>query len=289
MPIPVPWIALFGFMTETEAVEYVKRQGMLLTDAEFAEVREKAKAARDYVAALPERSGLRPQVSPSPPASSAHLESIRKEPTFQEHLAGATQSEFAMVEVGKLVAFQAFLNCEYLESLAKRVPPLDDNDGLLRFCLPLRSDKVGESLLANVNPDTSTYSASTDNLDYRIIGNVQGEDPASGRKFAGFAYGPGLREMSVAEYNGRYILKNGYHRALALRKADHRFIPVLVVKVPTYNLTGANRPGFFPSDVVMGPKPAIIDDFSTPAAVAIKRLKLKMVVSVHAEVQAIPV
>lgn len=289
MPIPVPWMALFGFMSETEALDYVRRQGLQLSEAEIAEVRGKSKLARDYVDSTKARSSLRPQTQPFPSKFDSHLDAVRKEPTFQEHLAGVTDSQFVMIELGKVVAFQAYLNCEYLEALARRIPAHGDEEALLRFCLPTRTDKVGEALLANINPDTNTFTASTDNLDFRIVGNVQGEDATSGRKFTGFAYGPGLREMSVAEYNGRFILKNGYHRAFALRKAGYQFAPVLIVKVPTYNLTGANRPGFFPSDVLMGPRPPIIDDFASPAAVPIKRLKLKMVVSIHAEVQAIPV
>ncbi len=200
-----------------------------------------------------------------------------------------TDWQFKMVDVEKLISYQTSLNMEFIEELKKRIPQSTDQGSLLRFCLPSRKDQILEPVLVNFNPQTNTYSVITDNLDFRILGNVSGEDPATGRKFVGFGFGGGLRQMSVAEYEGRYFLKNGYHRAFALVAAGHRRVPVLLVHAPTYDLTGANRPGFFPIDTLMGNKPPLVGDFGGKAAVDVKRLKMKLVVTVHGEVQAIPV
>jgi len=289
IPIIVPWKALLGFFGESEALDFVKRQGVQLSKAEIARIVERSSAARRYVEKLPQRAEALPQVAEVPSSVERYLEALRQEPTFQEYLAGTTAHRFAMIEVAKLVTFQTVLNQEYLDTLEEHVPPASDTEGLVKFCLPSRKERTGDIALINLNPETNTFSIATDNLDFRVLGNVQGEDPPSGRKFVGFAFGAGLRAMSVAQYEGRYILKNGYHRAYALRKAGHNWIPVLLLQVPSYDLTGANRPGFFPVDLLRGPKPPILDDFFSPAAVDIKRFKQKMVMTVHAEVQAIPV
>lgn len=289
MPIAVTWKVLLGFMTESESSEYATRQGLQLSEAELKEVQQKARAARDYVRKLPARSNRTPEISDMPTTAKSHLEALSSEPLFQEHLVGIPKWQFAMVEVEKLISFQTNLNMEYIEELRKRVPPPSDSDALLRFCLPSRKEQIMEPVLVNFNPQTNTYSVITDNLDFRILGNVQGEDPTSGRKFVGFAFGGGLRQMSVAEHRGRYILKNGYHRAFALASAGHKHVPVILIHAPTYELTGANRPGFFSVDQLLGDKPPQVGDFAGKAAVDVKRLKMKLVVTVHGEVQAIPV
>src|SRR5439155_2629740 len=104
---------------------------------------------------------------------------------------------------------------------------------------PSNKVKPLDPLLVNFNPVTNTFNIVTDNLDFRIVGNVQGQDPQSGRRFFGFALGSGLPQISVAEYKGRYLLKNGYHRAYVLAKAGHERIPVLLVSVNNYADTGA--------------------------------------------------
>ena len=289
LPIEVPWKLLAGFMTEDGAIDYVKRQGVQLTEKELEDTRKRVREARSHVGKLPSRRDLKPGIQPIPQSMQEHLASLELEPTFKEHTQGSLDSRFALVEVGKLVAFQTILNVEYLDSLMKQVPKPSDSEETLKFCLPSRKEKGTERILNNFNPDTNTFSVITDNLDFRIVGNVQGEDSQTGRRFLGFAFGGGLRQMSVAQYQDRFILKNGYHRACALEQAGHRFIPVLIVKVPSFELTGANRPGFFPVDVVTGDKPPTMSDFLGPSAIEVRRLKLKLIVSIHAEVQAIPV
>ena len=95
--------------------------------------------------------------------------------------------------------------------------------------------------------------------------------------------------MSVVEYKGRYILKNGYHRAYALFRAGHRSLPCLLLHTDNYAMTGAQATGFFPLDTVLSEKPPRLEDFSSPAAVAIPRRLLRMMITVHAEKVAFPV
>jgi len=289
VPIRVTWKVLLGFLSEAEGTEYITRQGVQLSEAELKDVQDKARSARDFVKKLTQRGNIELEVTEVPHTAEEHLSALRAEPLFQEHLTGISDWQFAMIDVEKLISYQTSLNMEFIEDLKKRVPQPSDLDTLLRFCLPSRKEQILEPVLVNFNPQTNTYSVITDNLDFRILGNVNGEDPMTGRKFVGFGFGGGLRQMSVAEHKGRYFLKNGYHRAFALALAGHRRIPVILVHAPSYELTGANRPGFFPVDTLMGNKPPMVADFGNKAAVDVVRLKLKLIVTVHGEVQAIPV
>jgi hypothetical protein len=287
--LTVNWKTLVGFMTETEAVDLVTRQGIEYTDKELEAIRRTIAESREYVQRLPSRSNRSVAIQNPQPEWSPYLDAISSESLFEEHTRAAREWRFVMVDPRDLVVFQTMLNMDYVTLLENRVPSPTDAKSTLEFCVPSNTARSLEQLVMNFNPTTNTFSIITDNLDFRILGNVQGQDPHSGRRFLGFAYGGGLPQISVAEYKGRYILKNGLHRAYVLAQTGHETIPALMVRVSSYSDTGAQKPGFFPVESVMGDKPPLLGDFFSQAAVSIKRRRLKVIISVHAEVQAIPV
>jgi hypothetical protein len=122
----------------------------------------------------------------------------------------------------------------------------------------------------------------------RIVGNVQGTDDQTGRSFAGFAYGFGLPQVSVVDYNGIVMVKNGYHRAYSLLQRGHEFMPCLIVTTDMFQGTGANVPGFFPLDLLQSDKSPILNDFNTKAAFAMPRRRMRLMITIHAEVHAVP-
>ncbi len=56
-----------------------------------------------------------------------------------------------------------------------------------------------------------------------------------------------------------------------------------------YAATGAKGQGFFNIDPMQSDKSPLLVDFSSPAGVAYRRRLVKVVVTVHAEVQIVPV
>jgi hypothetical protein len=244
----------------------------------------------EYCKTLTGRRGLTPSIKPIPPEQFAQREkSLRDESTFKEHLEGVTDNSFGLVELGKLHAFQPNLNLEYIKRLKQKAPELNDLQGLLRFCLPLRDETQKTAHPVAFNSATNTLTMATENLDMRIIGNFQGEDPETGRRIFGFACGRGLSQMSVVAYKGIYMVKNGYHRAFALLEEGHKFMPCIVVKADNYQFTGAGGPGFFPFDLMLSDRSPLLSDFQSEAAVTHLRPLLRMVVSIHAEAQIITV
>ncbi len=282
------WQVLVGFWDEATASNYLQGQGVPLKPHELESLKAEIRRARAYVQALPSRKGEPPEIRPMEGTIEARLKSqLEPESTFQEHLIGMRDPNFAWVELSKLIVFQPQINTKYVESFSP--PPESEPAKVVEFCLPPTSKAQSKQVVQGFNPVSNTFTIVTDNLDFRILGNVQGEDPQSGRKFVGFAYGGGLPQMSVVEYKGQYILKNGYHRAYALFRAGHKFLPTLLVHTDSYANTGAGAPGFFPVDTVLSDRPPRLADFSTPAAVAIPRRLLRVMVTVHAEVQVFPV
>jgi hypothetical protein len=281
------WLTLLGFLGESEALQYIQGQGIpLITEPE--EWLQKIRTARETVSRISGRTKLQPQIKKLGAEYEPRLSQLKAEPTFHEHLIGMKSSSFAWVELAKIHSFQMSLNVEYVNTLIEKAPAPSDLENTVKFCLPTRDEVTKTPVLSSFNPTTNTFTIVTQNLDLRIAGNVQGEDPNTHRPIAGFVYSFGLPQMSVVEYRGFYIMKNGYHRAYALLKKGHKFIPCLLLSTDAYQSTGGQQPGFLPIDLVISDKSPVLSDFRTPAAVLVPRRRLRMMISIHAEQQVIP-
>jgi hypothetical protein len=94
--------------------------------------------------------------------------------------------------------------------------------------------------------------------------------------------------MSVVEYKGMYLVKNGHHRALALLKKGHKFLPCLLLSTDDYQFTGGEAPGVLPMELAMSDKSPLLSDFLSPAAVIMPRRRLRIMITVHSEAQVVP-
>ncbi len=283
------WRALLGFMGEPAAWRYVNAQGVPLDGQAQETLRSRVREAVSTVAVLPDRSTVRPQVKPLPSGAEERTGKLESEPSFKLNLVGTTGHEWGLIDISKVRCFQPNLNLEYVQDLIKRAPKSDDFASLHSFCQPLKGEGGGSALLTGFNSTTNTFTIVSENLDLRILGQVQGDAEQGGMtgKMAGFVYGFGLRQLTVAEYKGMYLLKNGYHRAYALMERGITNIPALVVHVDSYESTGAAGSGFFPLDLVLSNKAPLMQDYVTKAAVNVPRRRLRLMVSVHAEVQVV--
>jgi len=284
-----PWRTLLGFFKADEALGFAKSQGYEFSPDEEAALKREIEKALRAVAGLPDRTGTSPEMLEVPVAASEHLSKIEKDPTFAEHTNGMLRWGWKLVEIAKLRTFQTQVNQSYVDRLAEEVPPVGDFLGALRFCVPERGSKGLQKVTMAFNPVTNTFSVVSENLDLRILGQAQGEDPTTKRKFTGFAWGFGLPTISVVGYKGKYMIRNGYHRAFALLKKGHTHLPALVLETDNFQLTGAAAAGFFSIDVLLSSRPPLMADFLTDAAIIIPRPKMRTVLLIHAEVQALAV
>ncbi len=283
----VDWLTLVGFMQEDEALSMVRNQNVSnLTSTEdwVAMIR----SARDSVKGISGRMDSKPDVIEISAKYRERLSRLEAEPTFKLHSAGMRSMKFAQVELSRIHLFQTMVNVEYAESLLNRTPEPDDEEDTLKFCLPTQMETPKTRMMTSYNPTTSTFSAVTDNLDLRILGNTQAEDPVSHVPVAGFYYGVALPQVTVVEYKGVPLLKNGCHRAYALRKKGHKFLPCLFGTTDSFQVTGAQAAGAFPSSTIQSDKSPMLSDFDTSAAILVPRRRVKVVATVHAEVQVVP-
>lgn len=284
------WKFLAGFVGETDSWTYLSGQGIQLTPDEERDAKASIKRAVDYVTSLPPRGELSPRIRPLPSEHRDHISQLEAEPTFSEIRQGAVSVEWGLVEIGNVRCFQQNINSGYVAELTTRLPKPSDSAGTIRFCQPLSSERQKIALPIGFNQSTNTYTIVSENLDLRIQGNIGGQtaDPNGvQRSFVGFMFGFGLPQIAVAEYRGKFVIRNGYHRALALLQAGHTEIPAVVVHCSSYQATGGAAPGFLPPDLVLSDRPPVLADYLSDAAVEVQRRRMRVIISVHGETQVI--
>lgn len=213
---------------------------------------------------------------------------LRAEPTFAEHFRTPDGARFVWIDLDHLIACQPRVDWDHVERLAERVPPVGDEEGLLRFCLPLQRDAVVPRPPLTLKVAANAFGWMTDHPDVRIGDPVRGEQAGTGRDLVGFSIGVGLRQMSVVSFNGRNMLRNGYHRAVALARAGHKRIPVIFVEATALEQTPPLANGMFNPDIAFGPTPPRIIDFLSPAVVEVPTKKMQFLFLVRAELHVIP-
>ena len=193
-----------------------------------------------------------------------------------------------MVELANMHCFQTQLNLEYIGSLVETAPDPGEQEKTVSFCSPTLNGYKKTMALSSLNSNNNTFWVTTESLDFRILGNIQGEDTPTGRKFAGFAYGSGFPQISVVDCNGT-TLKNGYHRAYALLKKRHKFLPCLSLTADIFQPGSVRAQGSSPTSLIISNRSPVLSDFETDAASPVPRRRVRQMASIHAEVQVVPV
>jgi hypothetical protein len=67
--------------------------------------------------------------------------------------------------------------------------------------------------------------------------------------------------FEVAEYRGRWFLRDGYHRAYRLLRAGVYCCPAVIVRAKTLKELGPVQPWFFAEEVLFGDRPPCVVDF----------------------------
>jgi hypothetical protein len=282
------WLSLMGFMKEQEALQTIRGQGIEGLDE--GEWQKKIRQANLAASMISGRLGVKPDVRELDPHFNGRVEAIKKETTFQEHLIGVKTMRFALVEMSKLRCSQTMLNTEYVESLTASAPPQEDLDATVKFCLPTRKEKRDAKVISVLSLGTTSNTSSliSENLDFRVIGKVDGEEASTGRRYTGFGFGFGLPQMSVVEYKNQLIIKNGHHRAYALFKKGHKFLPCLLATTDNFQSLGIQGAGFFPVELMLSDWSPMLSDFDTDVAVPFPRRRMRVMITIHAETQVVP-
>jgi hypothetical protein len=201
-----------------------------------------------------------------------------------------------MVDLRDLLSYQWVVTDQ---DAVKRADAADlkDPDTLFSFCLPEQGNSTNVACQIDQDRMGITLSALDPNLrmgapaitDVDLSSGPQ--RPARRQRFVGFPVHFGSPFIKVAEYNGRWLLCNGYHRSYALLRRSIYKIPCVFIKAHDLAETGAARPDFVPQEMLYGDHPPSVADFLDDSvaisATRITKLKLARVTAAEFVVEVL--
>ncbi len=160
----------------------------------------------------------------------------------------------AIVDLNMVAAFQPSV---FTDTTAERVAGVDPTDlrSIAEVTLPIAD---AAPVAVAYDPVKQAYIITSPNPNLRVLGNVNGPLP-DGAPMFGFAVGVTLPYMQVAGFQGRYVLRDGYHRAFGLLGRGITHVPAYVREFDTTeNLA---PPGMLPHAAWLGDRPPLLRDY----------------------------
>ncbi|HEY1520551.1 MAG TPA: hypothetical protein VGF91_29265 [Solirubrobacteraceae bacterium] len=164
--------------------------------------------------------------------------------------------ELAVIgDLRRVVAAQPTVFTDEVEGDGLLAAP-DDLAALARLTLPLSPPSA--QLPAHFDEESQTWNISSPSPNLRITGTFAGEVKPDVLGF-GFLLEVLTSFVSVAEFRGRYILRDGYHRT-------HNLLSAGLVRVPAFvrHFDDADelfRQGMLPVDAYCGERPPTLADY----------------------------
>lgn len=251
-----PARALLGWMSDHQAFR------MLASGRDDAdpspEDRARLSVARANAAARPagiDQAGI---LAPLPPELADHEAELRvSSPTmFSEGW------QLALVDLSRVCAFQPAVYTRPARERAGGTGAIDMIE-LARITVPV---VARTPLRASFDEARNAWVIVSPNRNLRLIGRFTAPVPGSPLGGAsgetpgfGFVVTVVPSYLQIAEFRGRHILRDGYHRALGLLAAGVRVVPALVCSVATIEQLAV--PGSLPQDAYMGDRPPLLGDY----------------------------
>jgi hypothetical protein len=158
-----------------------------------------------------------------------------------------------VIDLRRLLAFQRRLS--FNSTLpAMTVPPQCDWNRLIEIAFASPNPVICD-VVHDTDKKTVILQSSNPNVQLRVT-----QDPA-----APVAVYAGSPFFEVAQYAGRWFLRDGYHRAYKLLRAGVFQIPAVIVHSRTLEELGAVKPQFFSEAILLSDHPPFVSDFLNDA------------------------
>jgi hypothetical protein len=259
---------LAGFADPTHFEQLIAGEYLAkLSAEEKGKVLAAAQAAREFVAGLSPVSLDNVIIRP---LNGPHVDAIQADPTFQHAMQGRPFA-FAYVRPERLVALQV-----HVEPRADKVPSGEPE--LLHFALPHKWEVPAEITLTPPLGPIHIVTSSP------MLQGVRMElDAARGRIIVSAP--PHLNLVQVAEFQGRYYLRNGYHRVYDAVSSGIKEMPALVMPVINPAELELGGTAFGAVYVAGRPRPPLVADLATPAAMDIELRERRYGVTISLDVK----
>lgn len=201
-----------------------------------------------------------------------HIEQFKASNYFQDSFANVDESDWSikLVPIKSLVAWQPHV----ATSAYRDVPTSDDSwKEVLEYCLPFEVTNYlmsevrqsrgegGEVQFVSRSPNVNILGPNVEEIRKMPDGNVSVQFQIRTR--------PNF--VQVEHCDGRYFLKNGYHRSFQLMQNGEEYIPAVVLEVEGFKRTAAAGAGWFSDEKLNGERPPLVADFDSKVAVNLEQ------------------
>jgi len=247
-----PARVLLGWLEADEAGLWLAEQqaGVQPTATQLAQ----AAHARAVVAARVPGVDQSEVVTALPEELSGYVQRLEQTRDFADMLREGFRP--AMADLTKLCALQPYV---YTDHTMARVAMLDVGDlaAIAEMTLPMPS--VTPPPTIHFDEATQSWVLPATNPNLRIIGPFNAELEPSGHAF-GFIVGVTTSFLQVSSFNGRYFLRDGYHRAYGLLARGIKQVPVMLRDCATPE-EFCPPPGMLAPEVCLGERPPRLPDY----------------------------
>lgn len=250
-----PARALIGYMPREEALQLLS--GGVQEDA--AKAREYEGVWERHRKASQERPDFEPgnPLAPAPPAVAQRLSAFKRRADVQAVMQ-PLHWDVGFADLTKSVlTYQRLILTRPSRSMLMTAES-KDLLSLVDVCLPPPHPGRFQGAF---DPAQMTFTASSPNPNLRIGGFQVVAAGGSSQQVLGFTLSFGSSFVQLVEYQGRWMVRDGYHRIYGLLQQGITRIPCVLVRAKTFQETGADRPDFFGHEILFGKKPPYITDF----------------------------
>jgi hypothetical protein len=257
-----PARALLGWMPP-DAAHSIQGAGPLDAGVQLAHV-ERARAAREAVAARSPGVDQTDIVREAPASLENHLAALRRQAQGDEFFQAGW--EVRLVDLARLCAFQTHV---HTDDRAHRIAGIDGDDlaSIAAVSLP---EAVPIDVPIQYDSTRNAWILAGPNLNLRIVSKFQGQFQGSVPGATGFGFVVGVLPslMQVARVQGRYVLRDGYHRACAFLRSGITHVPAFVRDFAATDELSPATSVMLPHEVFLGERPPVVADYLDDAVAA---------------------
>ena len=249
---------MLGWLPDNEAVQHLLGRNPGAQD-DLTTINEQIAAARAAVEA-------RPPFEPTDPVVQGDrtvLDAIAARRELQAAMADAPWT-VQRVDLTRVLSIQKLITTDGLDTCASAAH--NDETALADLCLP--SVQPAPPRGAFTDPDRLGFTISSRNPNLRVVGthmqeglvtSAPGVQPQKVQAITFFVT-MGTSYLQLARYQGRYFLRDGYHRAAGLLRAGINDVPAVVTDAPSFHYV-TPVPGLFDHEVAISDRPPLLTDF----------------------------
>lgn len=280
--------ALVGYLPPDQAVQVISGGMVPQSETDRAaaiSVWERYRAAADSRDPIEAKSPVREL----PSAYLALASEFQRRPDVIQAFAPHQWSVAALDLTVPVISFQSLVHTDDAKQRVADID-LDDTQALFNVCLP---EQENVELPGGFDPSQNAFTVSSLNPNLRIASFElvdAGQPTGLVKRIAGFTLSLGSSHIQVAEYRGRWMIRDGYHRLCGLIALGATVVPCIHIKARTFEETGAARPGFFGYEVLYSDRPPQLRDFlDDEQSLEVTTASVRKVVRIRAEEFVVPV